>query len=432
MKSSFIEKAVSCALVLALVTTLTSVAFAQGLPASGEEVPVASETATWCEECQKDTEHNELGECIDEGHVPPEPPEDDGKDDPEVTDEDDDGKETGGGENGEEKTDPVVETPAPSTDTSATTEEDTRSFPEAYDYTPNAPYVASHYTQDLTTEMRMTSIAEQSRQIGQKYDFYASIIIAEAVIAGNTDTGLFAQDPTTLATEYPGALKRNADTYEAAAKYIQDHGNKDSAYAAKIVETIETYDLSRYDQALPYEITGQIYDKNLKNENDDLMGGMRDLTMEDYANLEAIATSVLGLEYVWGGTSATGGFDCSGFVQYCYREALGISLPRTTYTQQYQGTEIPFDQLQLGDIVFFDDRGDVNHVGMYLGNGYYIHSTSPGGVQITAMEDFTPAFAKRVANFQEVSVAPAADVAESNDAAATGERFTVTVRENAF
>lgn len=89
-----------------------------------------------------------------------------------------------------------------------------------------------------------------------------------------------------------------------------------------------------------------------------------------------IALKYLGVPYVWGGTTPSG-FDCSGFVQYVYREA-GINISRTTYTQIAEG--YPVSDLQPGDLVFFGSYSDPYHVGMYIGNGQYVHSPTTGDV----------------------------------------------------
>lgn len=86
--------------------------------------------------------------------------------------------------------------------------------------------------------------------------------------------------------------------------------------------------------------------------------------------------------YVWGGTSPSG-FDCSGLVQYCYRQ-VGISIPRTSRQQFRFGSFIPANRLDLlepGDLVFFGRGGDpgrVHHVGMYIGGGDMIHAPQTG------------------------------------------------------
>jgi cell wall-associated NlpC family hydrolase len=91
---------------------------------------------------------------------------------------------------------------------------------------------------------------------------------------------------------------------------------------------------------------------------------------------------------VWGGSTPSG-FDCSGLVQYVY-ERLGIDLPRTSREQYHAGAFIPanrLDLLQPGDLVFFGYDGDperVHHVGMYVGDGNFIHAPGTGDHVVVA------------------------------------------------
>ncbi len=85
-----------------------------------------------------------------------------------------------------------------------------------------------------------------------------------------------------------------------------------------------------------------------------------------------------GGKYVWGGTTPQG-FDCSGYVQYLYKKHH-IDLPRTAWAQSKKGTLVNKNDLQKGDLLFFltdKKRGiPVTHVGIYIGNGEFIHAAS--------------------------------------------------------
>jgi cell wall-associated NlpC family hydrolase len=94
-----------------------------------------------------------------------------------------------------------------------------------------------------------------------------------------------------------------------------------------------------------------------------------------YGGVVGIAMRYLGIPYVWAGASPSG-FDCSGFVMYVYAQ-MGVSLPHSSYAQYGYGVSVPFDQLQAGDLVFFDGLG---HVGIYIGGGQFIHSPHTGDV----------------------------------------------------
>ena len=90
------------------------------------------------------------------------------------------------------------------------------------------------------------------------------------------------------------------------------------------------------------------------------------------------AKKYLGVPYVWGGTTPDG-FDCSGLVQYVYAQH-GILISRTSYTQVNAGREVSRDELRAGDLVFFANDSGVHHVGLYIGDGQFIHAPQTGDV----------------------------------------------------
>jgi len=95
-------------------------------------------------------------------------------------------------------------------------------------------------------------------------------------------------------------------------------------------------------------------------------------------NIEWRAKELLGRKYVWGATGPRT-YDCSGFTQKIYRDA-GIKIPRVSRDQAKVGQYVSFNNLRKGDMVFFDTKkhpkGKVTHVGIYLGNGNFIHASS--------------------------------------------------------
>ena len=107
------------------------------------------------------------------------------------------------------------------------------------------------------------------------------------------------------------------------------------------------------------------------------------------------AAKYLGVPYVYGGTSPAG-FDCSGLIYYAAKEA-GISLPRTSQAQSTLGSYVSVSDLQAGDLVFWGGVGSAYHVGVYIGNGQYIHAPEPGqNVTVQSVAYFAPSFGRRL------------------------------------
>jgi cell wall-associated NlpC family hydrolase len=100
----------------------------------------------------------------------------------------------------------------------------------------------------------------------------------------------------------------------------------------------------------------------------------------DSDSVVALARAQLGRRYLFGGTDPDRGFDCSGFTRYLMR-ALGVRLPRTASEQAAAGREVPRDpaRLRVGDLLTFGRGGRITHVGVYVGEGRYIHASSYAG-----------------------------------------------------
>jgi cell wall-associated NlpC family hydrolase len=101
------------------------------------------------------------------------------------------------------------------------------------------------------------------------------------------------------------------------------------------------------------------------------------------------AMDLLGIRYRRGGSSPEAGFDCSGFVSHVFREGLGLVLPRTSKEMSKSGEPISRDELRPGDLVFFNTmRNAFSHVGIYLGDGQFVHAPRSGGrVRVEDLRD---------------------------------------------
>ncbi len=92
------------------------------------------------------------------------------------------------------------------------------------------------------------------------------------------------------------------------------------------------------------------------------------------------AISLVGTPYRYGGNTPEGGFDCSGLVNYVYSDMLALRLPRSSRELAgFQGPPIEVPRLTAADLVFFGSAGDVSHVGIYVGEGRFVHAPSSGG-----------------------------------------------------
>ncbi len=128
------------------------------------------------------------------------------------------------------------------------------------------------------------------------------------------------------------------------------------------------------------------------------------------------AMGMIGIPYRFGGTSAETGFDCSGFVRAIYQDTMGHLLPRKADDQAKVTQKIDKKELKPGDLVFFNTmRRTFSHVGIYVGDGQFIHSPSKGkSVRVENMN--TSYWAKRFNGARRVDVATAdAAVLTGND-----------------
>lgn len=101
------------------------------------------------------------------------------------------------------------------------------------------------------------------------------------------------------------------------------------------------------------------------------------------------AISLIGVKYQYGGNSAHSGFDCSGFVRHVFAESIALDLPRSSYLMGKRGMTVADGDLQPGDLVFYNTlRRSFSHVGIYLGEGRFVHSPSRGkAIEIVDMSE---------------------------------------------
>ena len=144
------------------------------------------------------------------------------------------------------------------------------------------------------------------------------------------------------------------------------------------------------------------------------IGQVRQRVTDQASELVLNAMNLLGVPYRRGGNSADTGFDCSGFVRAMYQQTIGLLLPRKAEQQAAATQNITRDELQPGDLVFFNTmRRAFSHVGIYVGDGKFIHSPRSGSevrVESMSLSYWNRRFdgARRVSEKPETAAAAAA------------------------
>lgn len=170
-----------------------------------------------------------------------------------------------------------------------------------------------------------------------------------------------AEAAAAAAAEAEAAAAAEESSYDDTEEYVEDSGESytETDEYGNVIDsgnTVTDVDTS-YDSGVSYSGNGQ--------------------AVADYA------LQFVGNPYVWGGTSLTNGADCSGFVQSVYAN-FGVSLPRTSESQMYAGTEVSYADAQPGDLICYG-----SHIAIYLGGGQIVHASNSapypqGGIKVSA------------------------------------------------
>jgi cell wall-associated NlpC family hydrolase len=107
----------------------------------------------------------------------------------------------------------------------------------------------------------------------------------------------------------------------------------------------------------------------------------------DATDLGQFALGLIGVRYRYGGDTPAAGLDCSGLIRYVFQQVTGVTLPRTSRELSQVGASVSLDDLQVGDLVFFNTRNYAfSHVGLYVGDNRFIHAPRRGrDVEITTL-----------------------------------------------
>nr|MBO1338208.1 C40 family peptidase [Enterococcus sp. 665A] len=185
-------------------------------------------------------------------------------------------------------------------------------------------------------------------------------------------------------TQQQTKLEKKQQEHQAAQKLLEAIIDKQSSSKKQLEQELKENEvlLSRIQEEERQQ------ELAIQNEQETLweqvvLGQILNTEEEGSEKTQAIILSAkqyLGVPYVWGGTTPNG-FDCCGFIQWVFAQN-GIGLPRTSQSQQIAAKEVPLAEVQPGDLVFWGRPA--HHVGLYIGNDYFIHASQPGdAVKIT-------------------------------------------------
>lgn len=180
-------------------------------------------------------------------------------------------------------------------------------------------------------------------------------------------------------------VKVNGKTGYVASKYLSDK---------KVDVTSRSEESSRGSESSKTESSSSATNnKNTENTSNETSSSSSSSSSSSYsstgASIVACAKKYMGYKYVSGGSSPSTGFDCSGFTSYVYKQC-GISISRSSSAQATNGTAVSKSNLQLGDLVIFNNRANtsIGHVGIYIGGNTFIHAGNSGtGVITTSLSD---------------------------------------------
>lgn len=183
--------------------------------------------------------------------------------------------------------------------------------------------------------------------------------------------------------------KLEGNSYNLSEMTKPDLENKLTSIKSKLNE-IESYKIDVKDTNLKEKIVNELNQIVSNLETD-----IKNFKTNGQKVVEQ-AMTYLGVPYVWGGKSPSG-MDCSGLTQLAYRNALGKEIGVWTVAQESSGSVSSVSDAEVGDLLFWGSHGSTYHVGIYIGDGKFIHAPQPGEVvKISNLTDFMPDFALKV------------------------------------
>ncbi|QQQ87732.1 C40 family peptidase [Peptacetobacter hiranonis] len=242
---------------------------------------------------------------------------------------------------------------------------------------------------------------------GEKYYFMNNFEMAQSRYRTIKDVDYFFKADGTLAANEvvkttDGIFRFNADGTKVANEKYAEVVNCDFL-TIRAASNAKAEEKGKLNPGTLIKITGEANGWNRIETAD----GEKGWVNADYLNYNepvnakvqkviSVAKAQMGKPYRWGATGPSS-FDCSGLMQYAFKNGAGVSLPRVSRDQATVGKKVSKAELQPGDLVFFAKGGRIHHVGMYLGNDQYIHAPQTGDVvKISKLSSRTLYTARRV------------------------------------
>lgn len=242
---------------------------------------------------------------------------------------------------------------------------------------------------------------------GEKYYFMNNFEMAQSKYRTIKDVDYFFKADGTLAANEvvkttDGIFRFNSDGTKVANEKYAEVVNCDFL-TVRAASNAKAEEKGKLNPGTLIKITGEANGWNRIETAD----GEKGWVNADYLNYNepvnakvqkviSVAKAQMGKPYRWGATGPSS-FDCSGLMQYAFKNGAGVSLPRVSRDQAKVGKKVSKAELQPGDLVFFAKGGRIHHVGMYLGNDQYIHAPQTGDVvKISKLSSRTLYTARRV------------------------------------
>lgn len=166
--------------------------------------------------------------------------------------------------------------------------------------------------------------------------------------------------------------------------------NATNSLGNNVINTSKSQEENKLKNTIPTTSVINSSEKNIElcNARNFKFGQVLNIEVEKLTNdsLYQFIEKWLGTPYHFGGTS-NAGIDCSGFSGMLHKNIFGAVLPRTAKDQYESCTKLETSEMKEGDLVFFNTRGGVSHVGVYLANGYFVHASTKYGVIISSLNE---------------------------------------------